>query len=207
MKRWLMNILNVISVLLIAASVFVLCTVVMTRRGEAPSIFGYSMFRVMTGSMEPEIRADSLIVVKQEEPSSIRQGDIISYYSSDPQLGGAVNTHRVVSVECNADHYSYVTRGDANALPDQYPVAEESLLGKVIYVSYPLGVAVNIISQPVAFFLLILFPLMALLIVNLCRTISSARKIMRAEEEAAVREAVEEVRRKRQQQKALEDNR
>ena len=45
----------------------------------------------------------SLIVVKKEAPSAIQEGDIISFYSSDPALDGAVNTHRVTAAEAQPD--------------------------------------------------------------------------------------------------------
>lgn len=197
MKKWIMNLVNLISVLLIAVAIFVLFTVVMTRSGEAPEVFGYSVFRVLTGSMEPAIPEDALILVKRTEPDGIEAGDVISYYSTDPELGGAVNTHRVVSVEQEGQQYQFITKGDANAVPDEYPAVGKNLLGKVVFVSYPLGVAVNFLSAPVGFFVLILCPLLIILIMNLCRTIRSAKKIMQEEREEAIRKAVEEVRQRK----------
>ena len=202
MKKCFRRLVNLISVLVIAAALYMLFTVVMTRQGEAPSILGYSVFRVMTGSMEPELREDALIVVKKTDPSQIRTNDIISFYSTDPELNGAVNTHRVTEVEHLENDYQFTTKGDANALPDRYPAEGNRLLGKVIFVSYPLGIVVKFLSGPLGFVLLILCPLAVILISSLCRAISSARKIMKEEEEAAVREAIEAVRRKKQQEKA-----
>lgn len=115
---------------------------------EAPSIFGHFVFRVMTGSMEPSIPEDSLIVVRRTEPSEIRTDDIISYYSSDPELNGSVNTHRVVSVEQHEEGTVFWIKGDANVLQDRYPATEKEVLGKVIFISYPLGIAVNFLSTP-----------------------------------------------------------
>lgn len=41
--------------------------------------------------------------VKQTDPSAIKENDVISFYSSDPALSGAVNTHRVVSIDLDRD--------------------------------------------------------------------------------------------------------
>lgn len=202
MKKWIMNLVNLISMCLIVLAVFVLFTVVMTKSGEAPEVFGYSVFRVLTGSMEPGIPEDSLILVKRMGPEAIRSGDVISYYSTDPELNGAVNTHRVVSVEQEEGQYRFITKGDANAVEDEYPAAGKSLLGKVVFVSYPLGIAVNFLSSPVGFFALIVFPLLIILIMNLYRTIRSARRIMREEKEEAIRRAVEEVRQRKLMERA-----
>ncbi|MDD6614912.1 MAG: signal peptidase I [Lachnospiraceae bacterium] len=201
MRKLFSTILNLLSMIMIAAAIFVLLTVLLTRQGSVPDIFGYSALRVMTGSMEPGIRTDSLIVVKQTEPSMIRENDIISYYSTDPELKGAVNTHRVVSIEQEGNQYQFTTKGDANALPDRYPALGQNLVGKVIFTSYPLGMAVNCLSSPVGFVLLVILPLLWIFASNLIRMFASARKLMKGEQEAAVREAVEEVRRKKQQER------
>ena len=97
LKKIVLNIINGVSVIIIAAAVLVLLTVVLTKSGDVPNILGYSVFRVMTGSMEPAIETDSLIVVKRVEASEIKIGDVISFFSQDPAHGGAVNTHRVTA--------------------------------------------------------------------------------------------------------------
>lgn len=207
LKKIVLKIINAISILAIAASVIVLLMVVLTRSGEAPSIMGYSVFRVMTGSMEPTIQTDSLIAVKKVEPSQVKEGDVISFYSQDPAHGGAVNTHRVVSVEQNGETWIYETKGDANQVVDQYPVSSEDLIGKVVFVSYPLGVAVHLLSNPLIFIPGILVPLFFILIYNISRTILLTRGLVQEEEEAAVREAVEAIRRKRADEASeTEDN-
>ena len=68
-RKIFLNIINVVSVIIITSAVVVLLTVVLTRSGEAPNIFGYSVFRVLTGSMEPAIETDSLILVRRIDPS------------------------------------------------------------------------------------------------------------------------------------------
>ncbi|MEI3222261.1 MAG: hypothetical protein V8S01_09650 [Dorea sp.] len=53
--------------------------------------------------MEPTYGVDTMILVKKTDPSEIKEGDVISFYSSDPTLDGAVNTHRVVSIAGEED--------------------------------------------------------------------------------------------------------
>lgn len=204
MKKVILGIVNVVSAAAIVIALFVLCTVVMTRSGEAPNILGHYVFRVMTGSMEPKIREDALIIARKTDLSEIKPEDIISYYSTDPLLNGSVNTHRVISVEQQGDSYVFNTKGDANAMPDRYPALGENVLGKVIFVSYPLGVFVNFLSSPVAFVLLILIPIFIIFVSNLVRTVGSARKILKAEEEAAVQAALDELRRRKQGEAKVE---
>lgn len=102
-KKVIFALINFLSIAIIAAAVAVLCIVLMTKPGKAPSVLGYTVLRVTTGSMAPTYEVDTLIVVKKTDPAEIREGDVISFYSLDPALDGAVNTHRVVSVEKKGD--------------------------------------------------------------------------------------------------------
>lgn len=201
LKKIILNIINGVSVIVIAAAVFVLLTVVLTKSGDVPNIMGYSVFRVLTGSMEPAIETDSLIVVERVDASEVKTGDIISFFSQDPVHGGAVNTHRVVSIEQNGDNWNFVTKGDANQLEDKYVTSSEDLIGKVVFVSHGMGIMVHLLSNPLIFIPVILLPMFVILVSNLSRTIRLTRKIVKEEEEAAVREAVEAIQKSREEQK------
>ena len=201
-KKVIFALINFLSIAIIAAAVAVLCIVLMTKPGKAPSVLGYTVLRVTTGSMAPTYGVDTLIVVKKTAPAEIREGDVISFYSLDPALDGAVNTHRVVSVEKEGDGYIYQTKGDANNVADAYDV--QSLVGKVIWSSLILGKISRLAANPLIFIPVILLPLSVILLTNLIHTVRLAQKITREEEEAAVREAVEELRKRKNQEKPLE---
>ena len=98
-KKVIFALINFLSIAIIAAAVAVLCIVLMTKPGKAPSVLGDTVLRVTTGSMAPTYEVDTLIVVKKTDPAEIGEGDVISFYSMDPALDVAVNTHRVLSVE------------------------------------------------------------------------------------------------------------
>lgn len=197
MKKFFSGLINFLSIVMILFSVVVLLNVVMTKSGEIPNVAGFSMLRVLTGSMEPEIPTDSIIVVRRTEPEEVQVGDVISFYSSDPSLGGAVNTHRVLEIKEENGLLVYTTKGDANHITDNYPPNEKDLIGVVIFSSALLGAFIRLLSNPVIFLPLVLLPLLILIIMNLVRAVRSTREIMRQEEEAAVRETIEAVRRKR----------
>ena len=197
LKKIVLNIINGVSVIIIAAAVLVLLTVVLTKSGDVPNILGYSVFRVMTGSMEPAIETDSLIVVKRVEASEIKIGDVISFFSQDPAHGGAVNTHRVTAIEQNGEEWNFVTKGDANQLEDKYVTSSKDLIGKVVYVSHVMGIIVHLLSNPLIFIPVIVLPMFVILVYNLACTIRVTRNIVKEEEEAAVREAVKAIRKSR----------
>ncbi|MDO5798636.1 MAG: signal peptidase I [Eubacteriales bacterium] len=197
-KKFFLTLTNIISVLLIAASVVILCLVVFTKQGETPSLGGYTVFRITTGSMKPAYDTDTLILVKKTDPSEIQIGDVISFYSADPALDGAVNTHRVTETEQDGTKWRYTTKGDANNVPDQYGTDSDALIGKVVASSLLLGKLARLVSNPLVFIPVILIPLALILINNLVRTIRLAGKIARDEEEAALREAIRQIQEEKQ---------
>lgn len=194
--RWIFKLFNAAAIALILASVFVLLSVVLTPAGQVPQVLGYSVFRVMTGSMEPEIREDSLLVVKKTPPEDIAPGDVISFFSPDPMLEGAVNTHRVVRIEKENGRIQFITKGDANVIEDAYPTDGSALVGRVVFKSYGLGKTVRLLSNPLVFGTIILLPLLVIMLMNLYRAVRIAADIAKKEEEEAVRQALEEIKAK-----------
>ena len=201
-----MLIADTISAILIIASLFVLLTVVTTKSGEPPRIFGYSAFRVLTGSMEPTIPVDSLIIVKEASPEELQEGDVISFFSRDPSLLGEVNTHRIVSIHEEDGALTFETKGDANNVNDRYLTREGDLVGKVIYSSLTLGRLLRLVSNPIVFFPLVILPLVIMLLDNLVRSVKAAKKLAQEEEEKAVREAIAQIREKKQKEQQDKDN-
>ena len=197
-KKIVFGIINVFSVLIIIAAVFVLCTVIFTKSGEAPSVFGYMALRVTTGSMKPTYDVDTLIVVKKVDPETIKVNDVISFYSQDPVLDGAVNTHRVVEILEEEQGRVFVTKGDNNNVTDAYNVESEYLIGKVVASSIVIGKISRLVANPLIFIPIILIPLALILISNLVGTIHMAKKIAKEEEEEAIREAIRKIKEKQQ---------
>lgn len=190
--------------MIILCAVGVLLTAVLTPKGEVPRIFGYTLFRVMTGSMEPGIPVDALIVVQEVEPETLVVGDVISFFSRDPSLLGEVNTHRIVDIYKEEGNLYFSTRGDANNVVDRYQTREEDIIGKVIFSSKGIGKMIRLISNPLVFLPLIILPLAVMLGRSLYESYTIAKRLVREEEEAAVREAIEDIRRNRKEKEAWE---
>ena len=67
----------------------------------------------------------------------------------------------------------------------------------MIFTSHPLGLFVRLLANPLIFIPVILLPLFIILLSNLIRTVRLAKQMAKEEEEAAVREALEEIRKKK----------
>lgn len=181
-KNLFTKIINAISFAIIIVAILLLISVVMTKSGDVPDIGGYSFLRVITGSMEPEIKTGSVVVVKDIEPSQVQVGDVISFYFYDDGVNGAINTHRVTNVEQDGQQYLYTTKGDANVIEDSYKTKDSDLVGKVVFHSYIIGVVIRLAANPLVFFPLIIVPLIIMLILNVISTIKSTKEIVKREE-------------------------
>ncbi len=184
-------IVSLISVCVIVVALMLLITVVFTSGDNIPNVAGYSMFRVLTGSMEPEIKEGAVIVTKSVPYADIHIGDVISFFSEDPMLHGSVNTHRVISIENEDGVTMFFTKGDANNVADNYPVKEEDYIGKVVYTNKWVGSVVALTSNPLVFVPLIAIPLLYFMISNIMKTVRMAKQIAVEEEAALLRELEE----------------
>ncbi len=92
----------------------------------APRLFGYEIFHVVSGSMEPEIPVGSAAYVKAAEPSGLQEGDVIAFRQS-----GSVVMHRVTE-NLQLDG-ALTTMGDANEIEDPVRVPYDDVIGKVEY--------------------------------------------------------------------------
>ena len=116
-------------------------------QGKVPQVLGYSIVKIVSGSMEDTIPEDSYILVKATSPEKIKRDDIICFYSSDPAILGIPNTHRVVADPIVTDTgIEFVTRGDANALDDKYTAKGENLVGRYVRIMDGLGAFVDMLD-------------------------------------------------------------
>ena len=116
---------------LVVGAVLIVTLIAAHMRGEVPRLFGYSLLNIVSGSMDPEIKQGEYILIEEVDPSEVREDDIICFYSTDPTIYGYPNTHRVVEEPYIQDgEYYFVTKGDANLLPDTLPAEGSRLIGR-----------------------------------------------------------------------------
>lgn len=202
--KYVLRVVNVLAAVVIALALVVLLRTVFTPAGEVPSLGNYSFMRTLTGSMEPAISVHSFIVTEAVDPESLQVGDIITFRSTESKLEGALNTHRITSVYEEGGQLMFHTKGDANAVEDSEPVSSINVVGKVVFISAALGTVVSLFSNPLVFFPFVVVPLVLLLGFELVKLVKSTKEVARAEDEAALRAAVEQVRRKRAAEKDKE---
>lgn len=139
MARHVMKIVaNVFTGILIA----VLCLIIvakviaLAKNDLYSSYFGYTALAISSGSMEPTLNVDDIILVKVNSKYSVN--DIVSYVKD-----GAIITHRVISVSGN----NIIVKGDANNSSDK-PISDKDIIGKVVKVYPHLKRWKDILSDP-----------------------------------------------------------
>lgn len=95
--------------------------------GDNKTFFGYTFRIVVTGSMEPVIKVNSISVIKACDIKDLEVGDIVCFnYSQDI-------VHRVIEKTTNEVGELIIhTQGDANDMPDSIEINSDMVVGKVV---------------------------------------------------------------------------
>lgn len=87
-------------------------------------LIGFRPMFVVSESMEPNIKKNSIVIVYKESISDIGKNDIICFTD-----GNGYIVHRVVSKKNNIIN----TKGDNNRRIDKYDVTPDMIVGKVVF--------------------------------------------------------------------------
>lgn len=186
---WQVKVGSALSTLaLVAAAALCLSVIVQVTTNGYVQFGGFSLFRVVTGSMEPTLPVGSLLLCRETAIEEIQEDDIVCFRSKDPMIMGKIVTHRVVNVLQSGDGDVLLeTKGDANLSADGEFVTRANLVGRVNDYAKDgnlMASAVNVLSDRVGFLILILFPtlLIAGFILRSCM-MSMQRDIIRIQQE------------------------
>lgn len=110
---------------------------------QMPTPFGYASAVVLSGSMEPTLSIDDLIIIKKCDEYKVN--DVVVF-----QDGRSCVVHRIVSI----NDYEVTTKGDANNSEDK-PIKLDQLRGKVIFHIPGVGRFVEVIKSPLSIIVII----------------------------------------------------
>lgn len=128
----------------------------------APWVIGAdASYVVLTASMTPAISPGDVVIVAEQDPATIAEGDVITFYRGDENTP---TTHRVIDVEETTNGPEFETQGDANDDPDSGTVSPEQLIGAVILTIPFIGYVTQFASSTLGFVLLVVVPFGLLLI-------------------------------------------
>ena len=149
--------------------------------GNVPSLFGYSVYRVSSGSMEPELSVGDVILSHEvKNPQELKIGDIITFEGSG-ELSGKIITHEVIKAPyINDDGVCMLqTKGTANKIPDA-EIRGDSVISIMVCELAFLPIFYNFFLSPWGFIIFI-----ALLIIIFSDEVLNIVKILSGNEKTA----------------------
>lgn len=134
----ILNILLLIITLILAILIYSYAQTKLFHK-EYSNIFGYSVFKVVTGSMADTINVGDVVFVKiKKEKTDFYKNDIIVFKQEN-----SIITHRIVEI----DGQNIITKGDANNTEDE-PITREEVIGKVIKTIPNIDIWKKVFSSP-----------------------------------------------------------
>ena len=132
-----------------------------THPNEVPSFFGWKPFIVLSGSMETQISAGDIVVVKEIDTNELKKGDIIAFKD-----GNIVITHRIDEVTEIDGKTQYITKGDNNNTQDIGYVSPEQIEGAFKFKVSRLGNFAMFIQTPLGMIVCLSIPIIIIILLQ-----------------------------------------
>ena len=125
----------------------------------------YNAYVVLTGSMLPEIQVYDVVVTKKTNAKDLKEGDVITFASSDTRFLNTIITHRIIKKYYDAEkkQYTFQTKGDNNNVADSALVQANNIYGKVILKIPKLGYLQDFLASRGGWIIVILLPCLAVI--------------------------------------------
>ena len=207
-KAW--NILSnalvwIIVVITVAVMVFTIVSVNTFDRNDR-EIFGYKAFIVLSDSMSAtDFDAGDLVLVKEVDPTTLKEGDIIAFTSQNQENYGKTVTHKIrrLTRDANGDP-GFVTYGTTTDTDDDAVVTFPFILGKYQFSLPGVGNFFHFLRSTQGYIVCILIPFVLLILYQglNCVKIFRQYKAEQMAELQAEKDAIEAERKKSEEMMA-----
>lgn len=154
-------------VVLLAVSMMIFTVVsVTTFNRNDRDLFGYKMYIVNSDSMaKTDFSAGDLILVKEVDPATLKEGDIITFLSQDTDSFGETITHKIRRLTTDAQgDPGFVTYGTTTDTDDATVVTYPFVLGLYQSCIPKLGTFFNFLKTTPGYFVCIFIPFMLIIL-------------------------------------------
>lgn len=150
--------------------VYLLFVIVQRFTGNS-AIFGYRVFTVATGSMEPLYMVNDVILVEEVNISTLKVGDDVAYVGAASENKGIIITHRIIEIKKNDKGEDlYILQGINNDYEDP-AIYGHQILGEVRGKVFVINTINHIVKNIYGFFFLVFFPLVLVIFLEIADTI------------------------------------
>ena len=180
MRKTLEILKNILVTLLVILSVGIMVFTVIsvnTFNRNDRSLFGYKFFIVLSDSMKAtDFAAGDVVVIKEVDPSTLQEGDIISYESTSAENFGEVVTHKIRSKTTDANgEPGFITYGTTTNTDDEAVVTYLYVLGKYQFHLPKIGTFFQFMKTVPGYFTCIFLPFMLLILFQAYNTLQNFR--------------------------------
>lgn len=166
------------------------------------NLFGYKFFVVTSDSMKKtDFDAGDIVVSKNVDPKTLKEGDIITFISQGTENFGEVVTHKIRRLTTDANgRPGFVTYGTTSDSDDPTVVTYEYVVGKYIFSVPDVGTFFLYLKTTPGYICCILIPFLLLILYQGLNTVRLFRRYKRAQmdELEAEKAKIEEERRESQ---------
>ncbi len=168
MNEILKKLFNIFVWIVVAFTVLVMIFTIVsvnTFNRNDRDVFGYKAYIVRSDSMSAtDFSAGDLVIVKEVDPTTLREGDIISFISQDPQYFGQTVTHKIrTAVYSEKGENGFITYGTTTGVEDTAMVTYPYILGKYQFSLPKVGYFFDSLKSPMGYVLFILLPCLLLI--------------------------------------------
>lgn len=148
-------------------------------------LFGYKAFIVLSDSMsKTDFNAGDLVLVKEVDPATLQEGDIIAYTSQNTANYGEIVTHKIRRLTTDASgEPGFITYGTTTDTDDETVVTYPYVLGKYSSHIPKVGTFFRFLKSTPGYIVCILVPFLVLILLEGVRCIRLFRKY-KAEQQA-----------------------
>lgn len=143
--------------ILIIVCVLIAAVIILQKVSNSnKSIAGYRIFRVITGSMEPEYDVGEVVISKEVDPKSIKVGDDIVYLGSYGEYSGKIIMHEVVAIDTDENgNLNFHAKGLHSSSVEDPQIKESQIYGVVKFKSGILTVLYKLATNIYSLFVII----------------------------------------------------
>ena len=117
------------------------------------SFFGFRIYKIGSGSMEPYLKVNDYIVIKKANNYNV--GDVVTYKKNNEYI-----THRIKSIDGDI----VITQGDNNNTEDK-PINKNDIIGILVYKSHILNIVFHLFNQPILWIVLFIVGLVITILI------------------------------------------
>ncbi len=191
-KKTLDIIKNVVTWIVVALAVAMMIFTIIsatTLDRNNRSLFGRKMFIVNSDSMKAtDFAAGDLILVKEVDPKTLKEGDIISYTSTNTENFGKLVTHKIRKLTTTASgDPGFITYGTTTGEDDKTVVTYPYIVGKYTGKIPKMGHFFQFLKTTPGYIVCILVPFMLLILSQAYESVKLFKQY-KAEQNAALEE-------------------